>query len=317
MNINGRIIKSTGSWYEVMDEEGNRIPCRIKGKFRLDNLRTTNPLAVGDYVVFEKEPDKETGIIHKILQRKNYIIRRSPKNRLAKHIIAANMDQAFLIISLKFPKTSIGFIDRFLLTANIYEIPASIIVNKKDLHTLKEYKALSDLKNIYEKIDCKIYEVSAKKGDNMDTLKELMKGKTTLLSGQSGVGKSSLINFILPSLQLKTKEVSTYSDKGSHATAFAEMYELPFDGFIIDTPGIKEFGIIDLEAGELGWYFPEIKQLSQQCKFNNCKHLNEPECSIINAIGKGVAISRYENYVEIYNDLSKIKSWEANDRRKA
>jgi ribosome biogenesis GTPase len=300
--MQGLVIKSTGSWYLIHAEDGRNYDCRIKGKFRIKGIQTTNPIAVGDQVEFELEPNAETGVIHKLLDRKNYIIRKSINLSKQAQIIAANLDQAFLIVTLASPRTSLGFIDRFLATAEAYSIPTTLIFNKLDLFSEEGLEILAAYKNIYEHIGYPCYEVSALEGTNIDQVEQLLKDKTTLFSGHSGVGKSSLINVLLPGRDIKTGEVSEWSDKGQHTTTFAEMHTLPFGGYLIDTPGIRELGIFDIRPEELGHYFREIRDLMNACKFNNCRHINEPGCAVIRAVeNEEIALSRYESYLSIYH----------------
>lgn len=300
--MQGLVIKSTGSWYQVLTNDGKYVDCRIKGKFRTKDIKTTNPIAVGDQVDFEMEPEQETGVINKLHARHNYIIRKSINLSRQSQIIAANLDQAFLIVTLASPRTSLGFIDRFLVTAEAYHIPASIIFNKIDLFSEEGLKVLADYKSVYTNLNYPCYEVSATKGTNIDGIIELLKNKTTLVSGHSGVGKSTLINAILPGKGLRTGEISDWSDKGQHTTTFAEMFLLPFGGFLIDTPGIKELGIIDIEKQELADLFPEMRQRKPDCKFHNCRHINEPNCKVIEAVEDGeIESSRYDSYLSIYN----------------
>src|SRR3982751_1670674 len=270
--MQGLITKSTGSWYQVQTPGGERYDCRIKGKFRIKGITTTNPIAVGDEVDFELEPEQETGVITHLHTRKNYIIRKSINLSKQGQIIAANLDQALLVVTLASPRTSLGFIDRFLVTAEAYDIPARLIFNKLDLFSDEGLEILADYKSIYENIGYPCYSVSALEGTNIDVVQNLLKDKVTLFSGHSGVGKSSLINALLPDLELRTSEVSEWSDKGTHTTTFAEMFELPQGGFIIDTPGIRELGVIDIEKEVLGHFFPEMRQRMHSCKFNNCQH---------------------------------------------
>ncbi len=298
--MQGVVIKSTGSWYTVLSQSGT-IECRIKGVFRIKGIKTTNPIAVGDNVDFEMEADGR-GVIHAIDDRKNYIIRKSINLSKQSHILAANVDQAMLVVTLAFPRTSAGFIDRFLLTAEAYHIPTKIIFNKIDLFADDE-KAMLDLNNfiaVYERIGYSCYKVSATEKIAIEELKKLTKGKTTLISGHSGVGKSTLVNAIDSNLDLKVGEISNAHNKGKHTTTFAEMHPLSYGGFIIDTPGIKELGLVDMEKEEIGDYFPEMHTIKNDCKFNNCIHLNEPKCAIISAVEKGeIALSRYNSYVSI------------------
>src|ERR1700754_3833712 len=281
--MQGLITKSTGSWYQVQTPGGERYDCRIKGKFRIKGITTTNPLAVGDVVDFELAPEQETGVITNLHQRKNYIIRKYINLSKQGQIIAANLDQALLVVTLASPRTSLGFIDRFLVTAEAYDIPARLIFNKLDLFSDEGLEILADYTTIYEKIGYPCFEVSALEGTNIDQVQELLKDKVTLFSGHSGVGKSSLINVLLPQLELRTGEVSEWSDKGMHTTTFAEMFELPQGGFIIDTPGIRELGVIDIEQHELGRYFPEMRSRMHDCRFKNCRHINEPGCAVLEA----------------------------------
>ncbi|NHA06252.1 ribosome small subunit-dependent GTPase A [Mucilaginibacter sp. HC2] len=300
--MQGLITKSTGSWYQVQTPDGQRIDCRIKGKFRMKGITTTNPVAVGDVVDFEMEPDSENGVITNLHQRKNYIIRKAINLSKQAQIIAANLDQALLVVTLASPRTSLGFIDRFLVTAEAYDIPARLIFNKLDLFSDEGLEILADYKSIYENIGYPCFEVSALEGTNIDQVQELLKDKVTLFSGHSGVGKSSLINSLLPSLDLRTHMVSEWSDKGMHTTTFAEMFELPQGGFIIDTPGIRELGVIDIEKQELSHFFPEMRERMNQCRFNNCRHINEPGCAVLEALENGeIELSRYESYLSIYH----------------
>jgi ribosome biogenesis GTPase len=301
--MQGLVIKSTGSWYEVQTDEGRSIKCRIKGKFRTLDFKTTNPVAVGDRVTIEPEPDQDTGLITDLEPRKNYIIRKSVNLSKQAQIIAANLDQAFLIVTLASPRTSLGFIDRFLVTAEAYDIPAKLIFNKLDLFSAEGLDILEDYQSIYEQAGYPCYSVSALKATNLDQIKELLKDKVTLVSGHSGVGKSTLINALLPGHELKTGEISDWSDKGKHTTTFAEMFRLPFGGYLIDTPGIRELGVFDIEKQELGRLFPEIRKLMGNCRFHNCRHINEPGCAVIDAIeADKLEPSRYDSYLSIYNN---------------
>jgi ribosome biogenesis GTPase len=300
--MQGLIIKSTGSWYQVQTPDKQRIDCRIKGKFRIKGITTTNPLAVGDVVDFDMEPEQETGVIINLHPRKNYIIRKSINLSKQGQILAANLDQALLVVTLASPRTSLGFIDRFVVTAEAYDIPAKLIFNKLDLFSDEGLDILTDYKAIYEKIGYPCYEVSALDGTNVGQVKELLKDKVTLFSGHSGVGKSTLINALLPDLDLRTNQVSDWSDKGMHTTTFAEMFVLPQGGFIIDTPGIRELGIIDIDKQELSHFFPEMRDRMHDCRFYNCRHINEPGCAVLKALGNGeIELSRYESYLSIYN----------------
>ncbi|WP_214073265.1 ribosome small subunit-dependent GTPase A [Mucilaginibacter sp. dw_454] len=300
--MQGLVIKSTGSWYQVQTPDKQRYDCRIKGIFRTKGIVTTNPLAVGDEVDFELEPEQQTGVITNLHQRKNYIIRKSINLSKQGQIIAANLDQALLIVTLASPRTSLGFIDRFLVTAEAYDIPAKLVFNKLDLFSDEGLAILADYKSVYENIGYPCYEVSALEGTNIEQVQALLADKVTLISGHSGVGKSSMINALLPKLDLRTSEVSEWSDKGTHTTTFAEMFELPQGGFIIDTPGIRELGVIDIEKQELSHFFPEMRERMHDCKFNNCQHINEPGCAVVAALERGeIEPSRYDSYLSIYN----------------
>lgn len=299
--MKGRVIKSTGSWYTVKTETGS-IQARLRGKFKQDDLKLTNPIAVGDYVEVEKEEDQPTSVIKEILPRENYIIRKSTRKSHFSHILASNIDQAFLIVTLRNPRTSLGFIDRFLVSTESFRIPTTILVNKMDeKYKDKDLEYLQDIKEIYEPLGYPVIEISALKSD---TLKEqftpLLKGKTTLLSGHSGVGKSTFLNKLIPEAQQATKEISKFSAKGVHTTTFAEMFELENGGYLIDTPGIKEFGILDIEENELSHYFVEMRQYLGQCKYNNCRHINEPGCMVLQKLEEGfIHPYRYDSYVNI------------------
>lgn len=300
--MEGLVTKSTGSWYQVLTDDGQKYDCRIKGIFRTKGITTTNPIAVGDRVDFELEPEQGTGVITNLHPRKNYIIRKSVNLSKQAQIIAANLDQALLIVTLASPRTSLGFIDRFLVTAEAYDVPAALVFNKLDLFSDEGLEILADYKAIYENIGYPCYEVSALNGTNVDQVSAIIKDKMTLFSGHSGVGKSSLINALVPELQLKTTQISEWHDKGVHTTTFAEMFELPQGGHIIDTPGIRELGVIDIEKNELSHFFPEMRALLNQCRFNSCRHINEPGCAVIKAVEEGeIELSRYESYLSIYN----------------
>ena len=306
--MTGLVYKSTGSWYLVQDLEGNFWDARIKGKMKIDeDISSTNPIAVGDNVVFDVEEDStKTGIIKEITDRHNYMVRVSPHNKNQKHIIAANIDMALLVTSIADPRTSTGFIDRFLITAEAYHIPAIIVVNKTDLLKKKHEEVLHLWKEIYGRAGYEVYPVAAKDRSTLASLEARLLGKTTLFSGHSGVGKSTLVNQFIPGLDIKTKVVSGWSGKGQHTTTFAEMFELPGGGRIIDTPGVKEFGLIDFEKEELSQYFPEMRAVMKDCKFNNCLHLNEPGCAVKQAvIDKRISEDRYVSYVAILDSIEK------------
>ena len=299
------VYKSTGSWYVVQNEEGVVLNARILGKFKIDGLTSTNPIAVGDVVTIEEENELEGSVtITEIEDRRNYITRTSPANKHKHHIIASNIDQSLLFATLKDPKTSQGFIDRFLITSEAYQIPSIIVFNKSDLYKEKEQEKFDEVKSIYEAIGYKVMGMSIEKNIGVEEVKNLLKDKTTLLSGHSGVGKSSFINVIFPELQLKTQDVSGWSGKGLHTTTFAEMFNLPFGGRIIDTPGIRELGLVDIPKQELSHYFPEMRQLINDCQFNNCMHMNEPGCAVKEAVQAGaVHIDRYISYCNILDKI--------------
>jgi len=304
--LEGLVYRSTGSWYEVKDLHDQFWKCRLKGKFKLDeSIRSSNPIAVGDIVHFDiEDKTEETGMIYEIETRANYVARVSPKNRNLKHIIASNLDQSLLIATLKNPKTSSGFIDRFLVSCEAYHIPAIIAFNKSDIYGEDENDRYLYLKNIYEAIGYKVLLISAKEKTSIDKLIALLENKKTLISGHSGVGKSSLINVLMPEQDLKVMEVSDWSGKGMHTTTFAEMYDLTNTSKLIDTPGIRELGIVDIEKEELSGYFPEMRIRLQHCKFNNCLHLNEPDCAIQEAVVEGeIEEERFANYLAILATL--------------
>lgn len=301
--MRGLVTKSTGSWYQVLDDEGKRYECRIKGIFRTQGIKTTNPIAVGDRVEFEIEHGQQSAVITKLEPRKNYIIRRSVNLSKQTQIIGANLDLALLVVTLASPPTSTGFIDRFLVTAEAYGIPAALVFNKLDLFSEEGLEILAEYMSIYENLGYPCYTVSALEKENIEELNEVLKDKITLISGHSGVGKSTLINAIIPGADLKTGNISDWSDKGKHTTTFAEMIDLPFGGKLIDTPGIRELGIVDIEPQELSHYFPEMRNLLNQCKFHNCRHINEPGCAVLDFLENGeIEPSRYDSYLSIYNN---------------
>ncbi len=303
-NRTGRVLKSTGSWYSVMDKTGKTFECRLKGLFRNKGIRTTNPIAVGDLVDFIIEDDTNTGVIDNIHARNNYLIRKATKLSKATHIIAANIDQVVVIVSLYQPRTSTGFIDRVLTTAEAYHIPATIIINKADLYNEEINTKLIEIKRAYEGAGYKVYITSVLKRIGLEEFKSSLKDKISLLSGHSGVGKSALINSVDSSLDLKTGEISDYHKKGMHTTTFANMFPLKFGGFVIDTPGIKEFGLVEFEKAQLGQRFPEIRKMMHYCKFNNCIHVNEPGCAVIEAVKDGQFVEfRYSNYLNMLDSI--------------
>ena len=300
--MTGIVYKSTGSWYVVKTLNGHFYECRIKGKLRLKGIKSTNPIAVGDKVQFELETknNKETGVITGIDERKNYIIRKSVNLSKQTHIIAANIDQVFLLVTLNNPPTLTSFIDRFLVTAEAYSIDTILLFNKIDSYNEEELLEIKYLESIYSKIGYPTIQISALTGKNIDKVKQLMEGKVNMFAGHSGVGKSTLINTIEPSLDLKTKEISEQHLQGQHTTTFAEMFDLSFDAKIIDTPGIKGFGVVDMDKEEVGDYFPEFFRLKQDCKFNNCLHVKEPKCAVKQALENDeISYSRYRSYLQI------------------
>lgn len=306
--MQGTVYKSTGSWYSVKDGEGKWWDARIKGKLRIDeDISSTNPIAVGDTVIFEPEGgDLNNGLISSIADRHNYIVRVSPHNQHQKHIVAANIDVALLIASIAEPRTSTGFIDRFLLTAEAYHIPAILVINKTDLLKPKHRDLLAHWQKIYTDAGYEVFPVSALDLTSLDPLHHRIKDKTTLFSGHSGVGKSTLINLLIPGMTLRTQSVSGWSGKGQHTTTFAEMFDLPGGGRIIDTPGVKEFGLIDFGQEDLGHYFPEIRKYMPECRFNNCRHINEPGCAVKQAVANGlIADERYHSYLAILHTIEK------------
>lgn len=297
----GLVMRSTGSWYTVETEGGELLECRIKGKFRTKGLRTTNPVAVGDVVYYEMVD--ETAVITAIEPRKNYIIRKSVNLSKEAHIIAANIDRAFLIVTLAEPPTSNGFIDRFLVTAEAYSIPVTIVFNKTDLYGPEEMELLELYTLVYREIGYEIMQLSATNATDVEAFRQQLTDQVNLLSGHSGVGKSTLINGVEPELTLKTADVSGAHKKGRHTTTFAEMFSLSEGGYIIDTPGIKGFGMVDMEKEELSHYFPEMRQRMHACKFHNCLHLNEPKCAVKAALETGeIAPWRYDNYFLLYHE---------------
>ncbi len=311
------IYKSTGNWYVAKTEEGNFVRARIKGKFKIEGITSTNPIAVGDEVEVEMENELEqTVMITEIYERRNYINRKSPHQKYQHHIVAANLDQSMLFATIKEPRTSQGFIDRFLIASEAYHIPSVIVFNKADVYQQKEMDVFEEWKAMYEAVGYKVFLISMEKKEGVDEVAELLKGKTTLLSGHSGVGKSTFINAIMPDLALRTEEVSGWSGKGMHTTTFAEMYELPFGGKIIDTPGVKEFGLVDISRQELSHYFPEMRVLINDCQFNNCLHLEEPGCAVKEAVANEIIHPlRYISYCGILATIEEKRSHSKPPRR--
>ncbi|MEA1877780.1 MAG: ribosome small subunit-dependent GTPase A [Bacteroidota bacterium] len=301
--MKGLVIKTTGSWHKVKTSNGQIISCTIKGKFRIKGIRLTNPVAVGDIVELKKEEGQENGIIVKIHPRKNYIIRKSINLAREAHILAANVDQALLMVTLKEPTTYSMFIDRFLVSAEAYKIPAILVFNKTDIYLPEDLKILNDWKGIYEAAGYRCYAISVLKSTGIDDIRRILSGKISVISGNSGVGKSSLINTLLPGLVLKTAEVSSAHLSGKHTTTYPEMLALEEGGHVIDTPGIRGFGMIDVRKEELYHFFPEIFNMSHACKYHNCTHSHEPDCAVAVAVEEGkISFMRYKNYLAILSD---------------
>jgi ribosome biogenesis GTPase len=299
----GRVIKSTGSWYTVLTDNNKLCNCRLKGQFRIHGIRTTNPVAVGDHVEFEFEKSNENGIITDIKPRINYIVRRSINLSKTAHIIASNIDRLYIVASIMLPRTSTGFIDRLLVTAEAYHIPAALIFNKIDIYTDEAKVRCEDLMELYSSLGYPSYAVSALDGTGIEELRLALRDKVNLFSGHSGVGKSALINILDPLLAIKTGEISSYHNKGMHTTTFAEMHPLSFGGYMIDTPGIKEFGLVHFESQEIGERFPEFRALLPKCRYNNCTHVHEPGCAVKLALDQGyINPERYHNYLGLLND---------------
>ena len=299
------VYKSTGSWYTVKDDAGQWHNARMKGIFKIDNITSTNPVAVGDEVEVEIEDEAEkTAMITEIHPRNNYINRQSPRLKHQHHIVASNLDQSLLVATLKEPRTSQGFIDRFLVASEMFHVKALIAFNKSDLFKKKEQEKFEQMKEMYESVGYKVFLTSSKENTGIEELKKELKDKTTLISGHSGVGKSSLLNVIFPDMNLKTQEISGWSGKGQHTTTFAEMFDLSFGGRIIDTPGMREFGLVDISKQEISHYFPEMRVRLNDCQFNNCLHVNEPGCAIKEAVANGeISEDRYVSYVNIMESI--------------
>lgn len=308
--MKGVITKTTGLWYVVRGEDGNTYNCRLRGKFRIQGIKNTNPAVVGDNITFLIEQDG-VGYITEIEKRKNYIDRKSTKLSKISHIIAANIDIAFLVITVSEPRTSLGFIDRFLVAAEGFRIPTCIVINKMDFYSDVELELVEEYTNLYKSIGYEVIHTSVVEGRGMEELKLRMQGKVSLLSGHSGVGKSAIVNYIQPDLQVKIGEISRVHNKGKHTTTFAQMFPLDMGGYIIDTPGIKEFGLIQYSKEEVRDYFPEIRAFNNCCKFANCLHQHEPACQVIKAVEDGkIPISRYQNYLAILaDDDMQIEDW--------
>jgi ribosome biogenesis GTPase / thiamine phosphate phosphatase len=296
--MEGIVVRSTGSFYDVLTSDGSKVVCKVRGKIRLEGIKESNPVAVGDRVVFDT--DNQIGSITEILPRNNHILRQSVKKTGHAHVLAANVDQAFLLVTLAFPKTSLGFIDRFLVSAESFRIPQTLVFNKTDLLNSEALAYQNSLMDLYKKIGTGVIAISALTDDDKNVL-DLVRGKTTLFAGHSGVGKSTLLNKLDPRIKQRVGEISDYSEKGIHTTTFAEMFQIEENTFVIDTPGIKEWGLVDMNSQELSDYFPEMRELRLDCKLGSrCLHVNEPKCAVIAAIEKGrIAYSRYENYLSM------------------
>lgn len=305
--MKGLVIKNTGSWYTVRTDDGRDVESKIKGIFRLRDIRSTNPIAVGDRV--DIDINKEgTAFISEIEERRNYIVRRASNLSKQSHIIAANLDQAMLIVTVNYPITTTVFIDRFLATAEAYRVPVKLIFNKTDRYTPEDWQALDNLTQLYTSIGYPCLRLCARSGEGLDALKADLKDQITLLSGHSGVGKSTIINKLVPGINLRTGDISEYHNKGMHTTTFSEMITLPEGGYLIDTPGIKGFGTIEMEDAEISHYFPEIFQVSGECRFSNCTHRHEPGCAVLHAVNEGmIQESRYKSYLSILDDRGESK----------
>lgn len=306
--MHGLIVRNTGSWYVVRTDDGQQFDCKVKGNFRLKGIRSTNPVAVGDYVSISPTPDGETALITEIDDRRNYIIRKASNLSKQSHIIAANVDQAALLVTMAHPETSTTFIDRFLASAEAYRIPVLLIFNKVDIYDEDERRCMQAVMNLYGSLGYTCISLSAQTGEGVQALLPLLEDKVTLLSGNSGVGKSTLLNAIIPDADVRTAEISDAHDTGTHTTTFSQMFFLPTSGSIIDTPGIKGFGTFDMEPEEVGHYFREIFQISQECRFGNCTHTREPGCAVLQAVEEHrIAQSRFQSYLSMLEDKDEAK----------
>ncbi len=306
--MRGLVIRNTGSWYTVQTDDGQLLDCKVKGTFRLKGIRSTNPVAVGDVVTLTPSPDGLTALIDGIEDRRNYIIRKASNLSKQSHIIAANVDLAALIVTIAHPETSTTFIDRFLASAEAYRVPVLLVFNKTDLYDDEELRRLEDVMSLYRSIDYSCLSCSAENGDGIEALRHELQGKTTLLSGNSGVGKSTLLNLLVPDAGAKTAEISQAHDAGMHTTTFSEMYFLPEGGSLIDTPGIKGFGTFDMEREEVSHYFREIFRISAGCRFGNCTHTHEPGCAVLAAVAEGsIAETRFNSYLSMLEDKEEGK----------
>jgi ribosome biogenesis GTPase len=296
----GTVLKSTGIHYRILDKSGKTVNCSIRGKLRTKEFEITNPVAVGDNVMFEREPGNETGMITQVLERRNYMLRKATNLSKQSQIIAANIDQAFLMITIVRPETPVEFIDRFLMTAEAYRIPVKVIINKTDLYDKEDIEKMNYLVSMYGRIGYECISLSLRQNKVPDLIINHLKDKTTLISGNSGVGKTTFLNILDPNLNLKTAEISDYHKQGKHITTFPEMHPMPFGGYVIDTPGIRGFGVVDMERNEIYHFFPEIFRMSKYCKYNNCLHLDEPECAVRTAVENGeIDLLRYRSYLNI------------------
>lgn len=305
--MKGLVTKNTGSWYTVKSENGNFIDCKIKGNFRMKDIRSTNPIAVGDWVEFEVVKDSAP-MIHNICDRKNYIVRRSSNLSKQSHILAANLDVVLLVITVNYPETSTVFIDRFLAVAEAYRVPACIVINKIDRYSEDELEYAQALKRLYQTLNYPVFLTAALQPDSLLDIKKYLTNQTSLIAGNSGVGKSTLINSLIPNNRAKTNAISEYHNKGMHTTTFSEMFELPDGGYVIDIPGIKGFGTIDFKENEVGHYFKEIFKFSESCRFNNCTHTHEPGCAVLEAVDANqISNSRYNSYLSVMEDCKEGK----------